>query len=51
VATSNSNKNGFSSPLSWRAQAYKWNNGREMRYKMEEEAVPSSPSTLPSSPK
>jgi len=24
VATSNPNKNGFSSPLSWRAQAYKW---------------------------
>jgi len=23
VATSNPNKNGFSSPLSWRAQAYK----------------------------
>jgi len=29
VATSNPNKNGFSSPLSWRAQAYKMENGRE----------------------
>ena len=29
VATSNPNKNGFSSPLSWRAQPYKMENGRE----------------------
>jgi len=51
VATSNPNKNGFSSPLSWRAQAYKNGNGRGRRYKEEERVVPTSPSRPPSTPR
>ena len=37
VATSNPNKNGFSSPLSWRAQAYKMEmeEGEDTKRKME----------------
>ena len=51
VVTSNPNKNGFSSPLSWRAQACKWKKWKRKRYKEEEGVVPTSPSTPPSSPK
>jgi len=51
VATSNPNKNGFSPPLSWGAQAYKWKKWKRTRYKEEEEVVPNSPSTPPCSPK
>jgi len=40
VATSNPNKNGFSSPLSWRAQAYKMENGRERDTKRKMELFP-----------
>ena len=40
VATSNPNKNGFSSPLSWRAQAYKMKNGRERDTKRKMELFP-----------
>ena len=36
VDTSNPNKNWFSSPLSWRAQAYKWKKWERKRYKEEE---------------
>jgi len=50
VATSNPNKNGFSSPLSWRAQACKWKRWKRKRYKEEDGAVPTSPSTPSSSP-
>jgi len=50
VATSNPNKNGFSSPLSWRAQACKWKRWKRNRYKEEDGVVPTSPSTPPSSP-
>jgi len=49
VATSNPNKNGFSSPLSWRAQACKMEKWKRKRYKEEDGAVPTSPSTPPSS--
>jgi len=51
VATSNPNKNGFSSPLSWRAQAYKNGNERERRHKEEDGVVPTSPSRPPSAPR
>jgi len=51
VATSNPNKNGFSSPLSWRAQACKWKKWKRKRYKEEDGVVPTSPSTPPSSSK
>ena len=51
VATSNPNKNGFSSPLSQRAQTYKWKKWKRKRYKEEEGVVPTSPNTPPSSPK
>jgi len=44
VATSNPNKNGFSSPLSWRAQTY------EMEMEEEERVVPTSLSSPPSAP-
>ena len=50
VATSNPNKNGFNSPLSWRAQAYKWKKWKRKRYKEEDGVVPTSPNTPPSSP-
>jgi len=40
VATSNPNKNGFSSPLSWRAQAYKMESGRERDTKRKMELFP-----------
>jgi len=33
--TFNPNKNGFSSPLSWRAQAYKWKKLKRKRHKEE----------------
>jgi len=51
VAISNPNKNRFSSPLSWRAQAYKWKKWKRKRYKEDDEVVPTSPSTSSSSPK
>ena len=49
VATSNPNKNGLSSPLSWRAQACKWKKWKRKRYKEEDEVVPTNPSTPPCS--
>jgi len=51
VATSNPNKNGFSSPFSWRAQVYKCKKWKRKRYKEKEGVVPTSLSTPPSSPK
>jgi len=44
-------QNSFSFPLSWRAQAYKMEDGRRRRYKEEEGMVPINPSRPPSSPK
>jgi len=41
-------QNGFSSPLSWRSQTYKMEDGR---YKEEEGIVPTSPNTPPSFPR
>ena len=40
MATSNPNKNGFSSPLPWRAQAFKMENGRERDTKRKMELFP-----------
>jgi len=51
VATSNPNKNEFSSPLSWRAQTYKMENGRGRRHKEEDGVVSTSPSRPPSAPR
>jgi len=47
VATFNPNKNRFSSPLSWRAQAYKNGNGIGRTHKEEDGVVPTSPSRPP----
>jgi len=44
-------QNWFSSPLSWRAQTYKMEDGRRWRYKEEQRIVPISPSAPSSSPR
>jgi len=51
MATSNPNKNGFSSSLSWIAQASTLKKWKRKRYKEEDGIVPTSHSTPPSSPK